>query len=97
MDHESILRLIAELRRCHGELEGVEAKAAHKGTPADLFKPSPPSPTGQAAESCSSAWTKTPVSRSWAWATPRKLQEDLSGLAAQMEPPLRPRPEEPEQ
>ncbi|TFH54299.1 MAG: hypothetical protein E4G89_00310 [Methanothrix sp.] len=39
MDRESILRLIAELRRRHGELEGVEAKAAHTGTPADLFKP----------------------------------------------------------
>ena len=39
MDHVSILRLIAELRRRHGELEGVEAKAAHTGTPADLFKP----------------------------------------------------------
>jgi hypothetical protein len=29
MDHVSILRLISELRRRHGELEGVEAKAAH--------------------------------------------------------------------
>jgi hypothetical protein len=29
MDHVSILRLVSELRRRHGELEGVEAKAAH--------------------------------------------------------------------
>jgi hypothetical protein len=28
MDREAIQSLIAELRRCHGELEGVEAKAA---------------------------------------------------------------------
>ena len=39
MDQVSILRLIAELRRRHGELDGVQAKAAHTGTPADLFKP----------------------------------------------------------
>jgi ATP-dependent DNA helicase RecG len=39
MDRSEILRLITELRRHHGELEGVEAKAAHTGTPADLFKP----------------------------------------------------------
>ena len=31
MEHESILRLVSELRRRHGELEGVEAKAAHTG------------------------------------------------------------------
>jgi len=29
MDREAIQSLIAELRRCHGELEGVEAKAKH--------------------------------------------------------------------
>lgn len=39
MDLEAINRLITELRSRHGELEGVEAKAAHTGTPADLFKP----------------------------------------------------------
>jgi hypothetical protein len=39
MDRESILHLISDLRRCHGELEGVEAKADHTGTPPDLFKP----------------------------------------------------------
>ncbi|MHB8119602.1 MAG: hypothetical protein ACYDHX_12895 [Methanothrix sp.] len=39
MDREAIQSLISELRRRHGELEGVEAKAAHTGTPADLFKP----------------------------------------------------------
>jgi hypothetical protein len=39
MDRESIIDLISELRRCHGELEGVEVKAAHTGTPPDLFKP----------------------------------------------------------
>jgi hypothetical protein len=37
MDRESIHRLIIELRRRHGELEGVEAKAAHTGTPADHY------------------------------------------------------------
>jgi|GEM_PF-3760395 len=31
MDRESILRLIADLCRRHGVLEGVEAKAAHTG------------------------------------------------------------------
>jgi hypothetical protein len=71
MDNESILRLIAELRRRHGELEGVEAKAAHTGTPADLFKPlSAFANRPQVEESCSSAWTRTPASRPWAWAIP---------------------------
>jgi len=37
MDRESMLRLIADLCLRHGELEGVEAKAAHTGTPADLY------------------------------------------------------------
>lgn len=39
MVRSEILRHITDLRRRHGELEGVEAKAAHTGTPADLFKP----------------------------------------------------------
>lgn len=34
MDRSEILRHISDLRRRHGELEGVEAKAAHTGTPA---------------------------------------------------------------
>ncbi len=47
------------LRRCHGELEGAEARAAHACTPLDLFKPpSPPSPTAQDAASRSSPWTR---------------------------------------
>ncbi|HUM80856.1 MAG TPA: hypothetical protein PLQ38_03680 [Methanothrix sp.] len=39
MDLSEILRHISDLRRHHEELEGVEAKAAHSGTPADLYKP----------------------------------------------------------
>jgi hypothetical protein len=39
MDKEALVHLISELRRCHSEMAGVEAKAAHSGTPPDLFKP----------------------------------------------------------
>ena len=88
MDQSAILRLISELRRHHGELEGVEAKAARNGTPPDLFKPL-------------SALANRPGGGVLLFGldedagfqgvgNPRKLQEDLSGLAAQMEPPLRP-------
>jgi hypothetical protein len=38
-------------RRRHGEIEGVEAKAAHAGTPGDLFKPLSASPTASAVAS----------------------------------------------
>jgi hypothetical protein len=33
-----------------------------------------PSPTGQAEESCSSAWTRTQASRSWAWQSPQATE-----------------------
>ncbi len=42
MDREAIQSLISALRRAghrERELDGVEAKAAHTGTPAGLFKP----------------------------------------------------------
>jgi len=49
MDRESIHLHIADLRSCHGELEGVEAKAAHRGIPVDLCKPYLTSPIGTLA------------------------------------------------
>jgi hypothetical protein len=39
MDHVSILRHIADLRR-HGKYEGVKAKAAHTGTLQIIASPS---------------------------------------------------------
>jgi ATP-dependent DNA helicase RecG len=90
MDHVSILRLIAELRRRHGELEGVEAKAAHTGTPADLFKPLSAFANRAGGGILLFGLDEDAGFKVVGVGNPRKLQEDLSGLAAQMEPPLRP-------
>jgi ATP-dependent DNA helicase RecG len=90
MDRESILRLIVELRRRHGELEGVEAKAAHTGTPADLFKPLSAFANRAGGGILLFGLDEDAGFKVVGVGNPRKLQEDLSGLAAQMEPPLRP-------
>ena len=90
MDHVSILRLITELRRRHGELEGVEAKAAHTGTPADLFKPLSAFANRAGGGILLFGLDEDAGFKAVGVGNPRKLQEDLSGLAAQMEPPLRP-------
>jgi ATP-dependent DNA helicase RecG len=90
MDHVSILHLIAELRRRHGELEGVEAKAAHTGTPADLFKPLSAFANRAGGGILLFGLDEDAGFKVVGVGNPRKLQEDLSGLAAQMEPPLRP-------
>jgi ATP-dependent DNA helicase RecG len=90
MDHVSILRLVSELRRRHGELEGVEAKAAHTGTPADLFKPLSAFANRAGGGILLFGLDEDAGFKAVGVGNPRKLQEDLSGLAAQMEPPLRP-------
>jgi len=90
MDHVSILRLIAELRRRHGELDGVEAKAAHSGTPADLFKPLSAFANRAGGGILLFGLDEDAGFKVVGVGNPRRLQEDLSGLAAQMEPPLRP-------
>ncbi len=90
MDRESILRLISDLRRCHGELEGVEAKAAHTGTPLDLFKPLSAFANRSGGGILLFGLDEDAGFKVVGVGNPRKLQEDLSGLAAQMEPPLRP-------
>jgi len=90
MDQVSILRLIAELRRRHGELDGVEAKAAHTGTPADLFKPLSAFANRPGGGVLLFGLDEDAGFKVVGVGNPRKLQEDLSGQAAQMEPPLRP-------
>ncbi|MCX6668180.1 MAG: putative DNA binding domain-containing protein, partial [Methanothrix sp.] len=90
MDREAIQSLISELRRCHGELEGVEAKAAHTGTPADLFKPLSAFANRPGGGVLLFGLDEDTGFKVVGVGNPRKLQEDLSGLAAQMEPPLRP-------
>ena len=90
MDHVSILRLVSELRRRHGELEGVEAKAAHTGTPPDLFKPLSAFANRAGGGILLFGLDEDAGFKVVGVGNPRKLQEDLSGLAAQMEPPLRP-------
>jgi len=90
MDREAIKSLIVELRRRHGELEGVEAKAAHTGTPADLFKPLSAFANRPGGGILLFGLDEDAGFKVVGVGNPRKLQEDLSGLAAQMEPPLRP-------
>ena len=90
MDRVSILRLVSELRRRHGELEGVEAKAAHTGTPADLFKPLSAFANRAGGGILLFGLDEDVGFKVVGVGNPRKLQEDISGLAAQMEPPLRP-------
>jgi len=85
MDQEAIKSLIAELRRRHGELEGVEAKAAHTGTPADLSKPL------SAFANCAGGGIllfgldEDAGFKVVGVGNPRKLQEDLSVLIAPVE------------
>jgi len=90
MDLESIQSLISELRRCHGELDGVEAKAARTGTPSNLFKPLSAFANRSGGGVLLFGLDEDAGFRVVGVGNPRKLQEDLSGLAAQMEPPLRP-------
>jgi ATP-dependent DNA helicase RecG len=90
MDRSAILRLISDLRRCRGELDGVEAKAAHAGTPSDLFKPLSAFANRPGGGILLFGLDEDSGFKVVGVGNPRKLQEDLSGLAAQMEPPLRP-------
>ncbi len=90
MDRSAILSLISDLRRCHGELEGVEVKAAHSGTPPDLYKPLSAFANRQGGGVLLFGLDEDAGFKVVGVGNPRKLQEDLSGLAAQMEPPLRP-------
>lgn len=90
MDREAIQSLIYELRRCHGEIEGVEAKAAHTGTPQDLFKPISAFANRPGGGVLLFGLDEDAGFKVVGVGNPRKLEEDLSGLAAQMEPPLRP-------
>jgi len=90
MDRSEILRHISDLRRRHGELEGVEAKAAHTGTPADLYKPLSAFANRSGGGVLLFGLDEDAGFKVVGVGNPRKLQEDLSGLAAQMEPPLRP-------
>ena len=90
MDRSEILHHIADLRRRHGELEGVEAKAARTGTPADLYKPLSAFANRSGGGVLLFGLDEDSGFKVVGVGNPRKLQEDLSGLAAQMEPPLRP-------
>ena len=90
MDRGAIQNLISELRRCHGELEGVEAKAARRGTPPDLFKPISALANRPGGGVLLFGLDEDAGFKVVGVGNPRKLQEDISGLAAQMEPPLRP-------
>jgi len=90
MDRSEILLHITELRRRHGELEGVEAKAAHTGTPVDLYKPLSAFANRPGGGVLLLGLDEDAGFKVVGVGNPRKLQEDLSGLAAQMEPPLRP-------
>ena len=84
MDRDSILRLNSNLRRRHGELDGVEAKAAHTGTPADLFKPLSAFANRAGGGILLFGLDEDAGFKVVGVGNPRKLQEDLSGLAAQM-------------
>lgn len=90
MNQKAIESLISELRRRHGELEGVEAKAANTGTPSDLFKPFSAFANRPGGGVLLFGLDEDAGFKVVGVGHPRKLQEDLSGLAAQMEPPLRP-------
>ncbi len=82
MDRESILRLISDLRRCHGELEGVEAKAAHTGTPPDLFKPLSAFANRSGGGVLLFGLDEDAGFKVVGAGNPRKLQEDLGAAAA---------------
>jgi ATP-dependent DNA helicase RecG len=68
----------------------VEAKAAHTGTPADLFKPVSAFANRSDGGILLFGLDEDAGFKVVGVGNPRKLQEDISGLAAQMEPPLRP-------
>ncbi|HOV52660.1 MAG TPA: putative DNA binding domain-containing protein [Methanothrix sp.] len=90
MDRSEILHHISDLRRRHGELEGVEAKAAHTGTPADLYKPLSAFANRPGGGILLFGLDEDAGFEVVGVGNPRKLQEDISGIASQMEPPLRP-------
>ena len=70
-------------------LEGVEAKAARTGTPVDLYKPLSAFANRPGGGVLLFGLDEDAGFKVVGVGNPRKLQEDLSGLAAQMEPPLR--------
>ena len=90
MDREAIINLISELRRRHGELEGVEAKAAHTGTPPDLYKPVSAFANRPGGGTLLFGLDEDAGFKVIGVDNPRRLQEALSGIASQMEPPLCP-------
>jgi len=69
---------------------GLEAKAAHTGTPADLFKPLVAFANRPGGGVLLFGLDEDAGFKVVSMGNPRKLQEALSGLAAQMEPPLYP-------
>lgn len=90
MDRNAVINPISELRRRHGELEGVEAKAAHNGTPLDLYKPVSAFANHTGGGVLLFGLDEDAGFKVVGVGNPRKLQEDLSGIASQMDPPLRP-------
>jgi ATP-dependent DNA helicase RecG len=93
MDRKAIQSPISDLRRWPWrELKDVEAKAAHTGPPADLFKPLYP-PLAKPARRRGLllfGLDEDAGIKVVGVGNPRKLQEDPSGLAAQTEPRLHP-------
>ncbi len=90
MDRKAIISLISELRHRHGELEGLEAKAAHTGTPPDLYKPVSAFANRPGGGVLLFGLDEDAGFKVVGVGNPRKLQEDISGIASQMEPPLCP-------
>jgi len=90
MDKEALVHLISEQRRCHSEMAGVEAKAAHSGTPPDLFKPLSALANRVGGGVILFGLDEDADFKVVGVYNPRKLQEDISGMAAQMVPQLRP-------
>lgn len=90
MDRKAIIDIKSELRRRHGELEGMEAKAAHIGTPPDLYKPVSAFANRPGGGILLFGLDEDTGFKVIGVSNPRKLQEDLSGIASQTEPPLCP-------
>jgi ATP-dependent DNA helicase RecG len=90
MDREAVINHISELRRHYGELESIEAKSAHVGTPPDLYKPISAFANRPGGGILLFGLDEDAGFKVVGAGNPRKLQEDIRSIASQMEPPLCP-------
>jgi len=90
MTRDELLALIADLRRRESESSAIEVKSAHRGTPKHLFEPLSALANRTGGGVLLFGLNEADEYRIVGVGDAGRLQEDISGVAADMEPAVRP-------